>query len=55
MADNPSITLGRGIAAWLEGANRDIAINDQSQHALIVLTQSEFDKLDAFRRAGRDA
>jgi hypothetical protein len=48
------LDLGRGRTAWLEGQDRDIAINDQSAHALIVLTQVEFDKLDAFRRAGRE-
>jgi hypothetical protein len=48
------LDLGRGRTAWLEGQDHDIAINDPAQHALIVLTQVEFDKLDAFRRPAKE-
>jgi hypothetical protein len=48
------LNLGRGRSAWLEGKDNDIAINDPAQHALIVLTQVEFDKLDAFRRTAKE-
>lgn len=43
-----SIDLGRGVSAWLEGKDNDVAINSDDDQQLIVLTQPQFSRLVAF-------